>query len=114
MLISYQRIKYFQDLLSEYMSNEGRSGGPELEAALDKTAVKVGGLRRQLSRAVVDHVSDTFLDTSDPLASLVEAAKAGREAEAEAVSDEFTQHAARLVEVASLACSMSTNGEGMM
>ena len=39
------------------MSNQGRSGGPELETALDKTAAKVGDLRRQLSRAVVDHVS---------------------------------------------------------
>ena len=39
------------------MSNQGRSGGPELETALDKTAGKVGDLRRQLSRAVVDHVS---------------------------------------------------------
>ena len=43
--------------MSEYMSNQGRSGGPELETALDKTAAKVGDLRRQLSRAVVDHVS---------------------------------------------------------
>ena len=48
---------FIQDLLSEYMSNQGRSGGPELETALDKTAGKVGDLRRQLSRAVVDHVS---------------------------------------------------------
>ena len=59
-------------------------------------------------------MSDTFLATSDPLTSLVEAAKAGREAEVEAASEEFTQHAARLVEVASLACSMSTNGEGKL
>ena len=57
-------------------------------------------------------MSDTFLATSDPLTALVEAAKAGQEAEVEAASEEFTQHAARLVEVASLACSMSTNGEG--
>ena len=60
LLISSQVIQYFQDLLSEYMSNQGRSGGPELETALDKTAVKVGGLRRQLSRAVVDHVSSLY------------------------------------------------------
>ena len=39
------------------MSNQGRGGGPELETALDKTSGKVGDLRRQLSRAVVDHVS---------------------------------------------------------
>ena len=57
-------------------------------------------------------MSDTFLTTSDPLTALVEAAKAGKEAEVEAASEEFTQHAARLMEVASLACSMSTNGEG--
>ena len=57
-------------------------------------------------------MSDTFLTTSDPLTALVEAAKAGKEAEVETASEEFTQHAARLEEVASLACSMSTNGEG--
>ena len=43
--------------MSEYMSNQGRGGGSELETALDKTSGKVGDLRRQLSRAVVDHVS---------------------------------------------------------
>ena len=31
---------------------------------------QVSGLRRQLRRAVVDHVSDTFTDTEAPLARL--------------------------------------------
>ena len=95
------------------MNQQGRGGGQELETALDTIGHKVHDLRRQLRRAVVDHVSDTFLDTSGPLAILITAALAGREAEVDEASLVFSQHAAKLVEVASLACSMSSNEEGI-
>jgi len=102
-----------QDLLSEYISHQGRGGGPELESALDTIGNRTNDLRRQLRRAVVDHVSDAFLDTQTPLNQLVQAAKAGKEAEVEVSSERFSEYSERLIEVSSLACSMSSNVEGV-
>jgi len=62
---------------------------------------------------VVDHVSDSFLETSVPLLVLIEAAKAGNEKEVEEYGGVFTEHANKLVEVANLACSMSGNEDGV-
>ena len=36
-------------------------------------------LRRQLRKAVIDHISDSFLETNLPLENLIEAAKHGVE-----------------------------------
>ncbi|GFG39126.1 hypothetical protein Cfor_10605, partial [Coptotermes formosanus] len=114
-----------QDLLSEYMSSvslahvcpvlqvgtkEQREG---LERALDHMCRKTRDLRRQLRKAVVDHVSDSFLETNVPLLVLIEAAKAGNEKEVEEYALVFTEHANKLVEVANLACSMSGNEDGV-
>ncbi len=38
-------------------------------------------LRRQLRKAVVDHVSDSFLEPDTPLLMLISAAREGREKE---------------------------------
>ena len=62
---------------------------------------------------MVDHVSDSFLETNVPLLVLIEAAKAGNEREVEEYSQVFSDHANKLVEVANLACSMSNNEEGV-
>ncbi|GLH13429.1 Catenin alpha [Gryllus bimaculatus] len=115
-----------QDLLSEYMSNlQGGRGGKRgermgtkeqsegLERALDHMCRKTRDLRRQLRKAVVDHVSDSFLETNVPLLVLIEAAKAGNEKEVEEYALVFTEHANKLVEVANLACSMSGNEDGV-
>lgn len=53
----------------------------------------------QLRKAVVDHVSDTFLETSVPLLVLIEAAKAGDEKGVEEYALVFMEHANKLVEV---------------
>ena len=45
------------------MAHQGGGGGPLLEAALDRSAARLGDLRRQLDRAVVDHVSIVKLQT---------------------------------------------------
>ena len=95
------------------MNNQGSGGGPQLETAMDSVGHKMGGLRRQLRRAVVDHVSDLFIETDGPLLRLIEAAVSGSEAKVDEASLVFSQHAAKLVEVANLACSMSTNEEGV-
>jgi catenin alpha len=48
---------------------------------------------------VVDHVSDSFLETSVPLLVLIEAARNGRDKEVEEYALVFTEHANKLVEV---------------
>lgn len=40
---------------------------------------KTRDLRRQLRKAVVDHISDSYLDTTVPILVLIEAAKSGDE-----------------------------------
>jgi catenin alpha len=103
-----------QDLLSEYMSNIGKKDKSEnLDRAIEHMCRKTRDLRRQLRKAVVDHVSDSFLETSVPLLVLIEAAKAGNEKEVEDYAQVFTEHANKLVEVANLACSMSGNEDGV-
>ncbi|VDP18212.1 unnamed protein product, partial [Heligmosomoides polygyrus] len=71
------------------------------------------GNRLHLRRAVVDHVSDAFLDTSTPLLILIDAAKR-RDSEATTQAGHmFLEHANKLVDVAHLACEMSSDVEGV-
>ncbi|XP_075147153.1 catenin alpha [Haematobia irritans] len=103
-----------QDLLSEYMSNMGqKDNSPSLDRAIDQMCKKTRDLRRQLRKAVVDHVSDSFLETTTPLIDLIEAAKTGNEKNVREKSEIFTKHAEKLVEVANLVCSMSNNEDGV-
>ncbi|XP_063313683.1 catenin alpha-2 isoform X3 [Pelobates fuscus] len=103
-----------QDLLSEYMNNTGRrEKGDPLNIAIDKMTKKTRDLRRQLRKAVMDHISDSFLETNVPLLVLIEAAKSGNEKEVKEYAQVFREHANKLVEVANLACSISNNEEGV-
>ncbi|XP_023385208.1 catenin alpha-2 isoform X2 [Pteropus vampyrus] len=115
-----------QDLLSEYMNNcrfgtwgqeMGKTGrkekGDPLNIAIDKMTKKTRDLRRQLRKAVMDHISDSFLETNVPLLVLIEAAKSGNEKEVKEYAQVFREHANKLVEVANLACSISNNEEGV-
>ncbi|XP_044248513.1 catenin alpha isoform X2 [Drosophila takahashii] len=103
-----------QDLLSEYMSNMSqKDNSPGLSRAIDQMCRKTRDLRRQLRKAVVDHVSDSFLETTTPLIDLIEAAKTGNEKKVREKADIFTKHAEKLVEVANLVCSMSSNEDGV-
>ena len=92
-----------QDLLNDYMANAGEKPTPKLDLAIETMCRKTRDLRRQLRKAVVDHVSDSFLESGIPLTILVEAAKAGKEKEVEEHSLVFTEHSNKLVEVANLA-----------
>uniref|UniRef100_A0A674E9B1 Catenin alpha-2 n=1 Tax=Salmo trutta TaxID=8032 RepID=A0A674E9B1_SALTR len=74
---------------------------------------KTRDLRRQLRKAVMDHISDSFLETNVPLLVLIEAAKSGNEKEVKEYAQVFREHANKLVEVANLACSISNNEEGV-
>ncbi|XP_013135800.1 PREDICTED: catenin alpha [Papilio polytes] len=103
-----------QELLHEYMTNAGKSEQSEgLERAIEHMCRKTRDLRRQLRKAVVDHVSDSFLETNVPLLVLMEAARNGNEKEVEEYAIVFTEHANKLVEVANLVCSMSNNEDGV-
>merc|ERR550539_628998 len=102
-----------QDLLSEYLVNAGNQPTPQLDAAIDTMCKKTRDLRRQLRKAVVDHVSDSFLESGNPLMMLIQAATEGDERAVTEAASIFTDHAAKLMEVANLACSMSGNEEGV-
>ncbi|XP_050814265.1 catenin alpha-3 isoform X3 [Gopherus flavomarginatus] len=103
-----------QDLLSEYMNNaDKKEKSNALNIAIDNMCKKTRNLRRQLRKAIIDHVSDSFLDTTIPLLVLIEAAKNGREKEIKEYTVIFQEHTSRLVEVANLACSLSTNEDGI-
>ncbi|XP_007561601.1 catenin alpha-1 [Poecilia latipinna] len=103
-----------QDLLSEYMGNAGRKDKSDaLNTAIDRMTKKTRDLRRQLRKAVMDHVSDSFLETNVPLLVLIEAAKNGNEKEVKEYAQVFREHANKLIEVANLACSISNNEEGV-
>ncbi|XP_075614967.1 catenin alpha-3 isoform X4 [Balearica regulorum gibbericeps] len=103
-----------QDLLSEYINNtDKKERSNALNVAIDSMCKKTRDLRRQLRKAIIDHISDSFLDTTVPLLVLIEAAKNGREKEIKEYAAIFREHTSRLVEVAHLACSLSTNEDGM-
>jgi catenin alpha len=103
-----------QDLLNEYVNNAGNPNKTAmLENAIDAMVGKNRDLKRQLRKAVVDHVSDTYLQTSVPLLVLIEAAKNGNEEEVKEYASVFREHAEKLVEVAQLATQMSNNDEGI-
>lgn len=72
-----------QELLTEYLSNAGKRPSEQLDAAIAQMCRKTRDLRRQLRKAVVDHVSDSFLEADGPLLLLVAAAQEGKEAEVE-------------------------------
>uniref|UniRef100_A0A803Y381 Catenin alpha 2 n=1 Tax=Meleagris gallopavo TaxID=9103 RepID=A0A803Y381_MELGA len=55
-----------------------------------------------LRKAVMDHISDSFLETNVPLLVLIEAAKSGNEKEVKEYAQVFREHANKLVEVSNL------------
>uniref|UniRef100_A0A8B9RFH9 Catenin alpha-1 n=1 Tax=Astyanax mexicanus TaxID=7994 RepID=A0A8B9RFH9_ASTMX len=88
-----------QDLLTEYMGNAGRKDKSDaLNTAIDRMTKKTRDLRRQLRKAVMDHVSDSFLETNVPLLVLIEAAKNGNEKEVKEYAQVFREHANKLIE----------------
>ncbi|XP_052533970.1 catenin alpha-3 isoform X5 [Tympanuchus pallidicinctus] len=97
-----------QDLLSEYINNTDRKERSDaLNTAIDSMCKKTRDLRRQLRKAIIDHISDSFLDTTVPLLVLIEAAKNGREKEIKEYAAIFREHTSRLVEVINAALALS-------
>jgi hypothetical protein len=65
-------------------------------------AHKVRDLRRHLRRAVVDHISDVFLDMQTPLMQLIESAYTGEFPRTERAAEMFQEHANNIVAVSCL------------
>uniref|UniRef100_F1KVE0 Protein humpback-1 n=1 Tax=Ascaris suum TaxID=6253 RepID=F1KVE0_ASCSU len=103
-----------QDLLAEYENNRGRAEPSEdLDLAMVHLGHKAKDLRRHLRRAIVDHVSDAFLDTNTPLMMLIESAKRHDQQATINNGKLFQEHADKLVQVAQLVCQMSNNEDGI-
>uniref|UniRef100_W6NBF2 Vinculin alpha-catenin domain containing protein n=1 Tax=Haemonchus contortus TaxID=6289 RepID=W6NBF2_HAECO len=102
-----------QDLLGEYEKSCGRENNEDVDLAMVLVGRKAKDLRRHLRRAVVDHVSDAFLDTSTPLLILIDAAKRRDVEGTTQAGHMFLEHANKLVDVAHLACEMSSDVEGV-
>ena len=102
-----------QDLLGEYINNSGRGAKTiDIQQAIENVVDKNKDLKRVLKKAVMDHVSDNFIKTNVPLICLIEAALNGKVNEVKLYAKVFKEHAAKLGEVAKMACSMSDNEEG--
>jgi catenin alpha len=109
-----------QDLLNAYISNHSRknaNSSEQIDIATNDMTKMTRNLRRQLRKAVIDHISDSFLEINLPLESMIEAAKSGSgNCDEKIVSERsqiFLEHAEKLLEVSSMACSMSNNIEGI-
>ncbi|KHJ46462.1 vinculin family protein [Trichuris suis] len=101
-----------QDLLTEYEKNAGaKEPSEKLDLALASVGHRTRDLRRHLRRAIIDHVSDSFLDTQIPLLLLIDAASRGSMEETEQNARTFLEHAKKLVEVAAMTCKMCSEGD---
>ena len=102
-----------QNLLSEYMSNSGKMPTDQLDNAIEEMRKATKDLRGQLRKAVVDNISDNFIEPEAPLYLLIAAAKEGNVKKVGEYSKDFNEHANKLVEVAGLACTTSSDDEGV-
>lgn len=105
-----------QDLLNAYYANKssGCGGGTEkVMLAINEINKLTCNLRRHLRRAVIDHISDAFIETNLPLESMIEISKRGDEKGLQQCAQIFMDHVEKLLEVSSMACSMSANVEGI-
>uniref|UniRef100_A0A915D7P2 Uncharacterized protein n=1 Tax=Ditylenchus dipsaci TaxID=166011 RepID=A0A915D7P2_9BILA len=103
-----------QDLLKEYEQNVGRTEPNEdLDLSLVHLLGRVKDLRRFLRRAIVDHVSDAFVDTRTPLVILIDSASRGDRPMTEEAAQLFQSHSEKIVDVARLVCDMSNDTDGV-
>jgi len=98
-----------QDLLSEYMDNA--QSQHDIDEATDQVTKKTQDLRQHLRKAVADHVSDVFVDPNGPLETLCQSALNGDAARVEKNAETFAHHAEKIIQVAGLVQSTSTDTE---
>lgn len=102
-----------QDLLNAYANNKTNGSTDQIEMATNDMTKLTRNLRRLLRKAVIDHISDSFIEVNLPLDSLIDIAKRGDDKQLEDYCQIFLDHAEKLLEVSSMACSMSNNLEGI-
>ncbi|CAF0896434.1 unnamed protein product [Brachionus calyciflorus] len=102
-----------QDLLNAYVNNKSNHSNEQIENATGDMTKLTRNLRRLLRKAVIDHISDSFIEINLPLDSLIEIAKSHDDKKLDEYSQIFLDHAEKLLEVSSMACSMSNNLEGI-
>ncbi|CAF0842542.1 unnamed protein product [Adineta ricciae] len=103
-----------QELLDEYIRySKKKSSEDNVNEKIQIMQTKTRDLRKQLRKAAVDHVSDTFVATNVPLVALIDAARRGNIQLVEQTAQIFMEHATKLVEVANIVCSMSDSVEGI-
>jgi hypothetical protein len=108
-----------QDLLNAYINSGNRktnivNAHDQITIATNEMTKMTKNLRRQLRKAVIDHISDSFLETNIPLISMIEVCKDGDEKQLVDCVQIFMDQAEKLIEVSSMACSMSGNTEGIL
>jgi catenin alpha len=94
---------------STKMYRESSSSLSSIESFECSSLTPTGSLRK----AVVDHVSDTFVATNVPLIALIDGARRGQIQLVEETAPVFMEHAMKLIEVANIVCSMSDSIEGI-
>uniref|UniRef100_A0A1I7Z8A7 Vinculin n=1 Tax=Steinernema glaseri TaxID=37863 RepID=A0A1I7Z8A7_9BILA len=99
-----------QDLLRQYESNSPNEEELDLQEVLVNREIK--DLRRRLRRAVVDAVSDAFLDCRTPLQVMIRAAEEGDVDGFDDTKAFFSDHAHRMLHAAELVCEMSSDERG--
>ncbi|CAF1306330.1 unnamed protein product [Rotaria magnacalcarata] len=103
-----------QELLDEYIKySKKKSSDENVNEKVQSMQAKTRDLRRQLRKAVVDHVSDAFVATNVPLLALIDAARRGDPQLVEDAAQIFIEHTTKLIEVANVVCSMSDSVEGI-
>lgn len=105
-----------QDLLNAYINNNRNNNKctDQIEHATLEMTKMTKNLRRQLRKAVIDHISDSFLETNLPLETMIEIARQAQDEKQLADSVQiFMDHVEKLLEVSSMACSMSNNTDGI-
>ncbi|UJR28554.1 hypothetical protein I4U23_009788 [Adineta vaga] len=95
------------------LNSRKKSSEDNVNTKIQAMQIKTRDLRKQLRKAVVDHVSDTFIATSVPLHALIDAARRGNAQMVEETAQIFMEHACKLIEIANVACSMSDQIEGI-
>uniref|UniRef100_A0A1I7UBZ3 Vinculin n=1 Tax=Caenorhabditis tropicalis TaxID=1561998 RepID=A0A1I7UBZ3_9PELO len=103
-----------QELLTEYEKSTGRrDDSDDIPLGIVEVHKRTKDLRRHLRRAIVDHISDAFLDTRTPLILLIEAAKEGDVDKTREKARLFADHAREIVNVARFSCQISSDVEGI-
>ncbi|XP_011409567.2 PREDICTED: catenin alpha-2-like [Amphimedon queenslandica] len=111
-VIKTEPISEKKDAEDKDSSDDEGSNVPKpqrLKQSITVVEEETATLRAELRRAMIDHVSDTFVDPLAPLVRLVDDASKGDTVAVEESSAQFVAHADKLAHVTNLVCSLSSD-----